>query len=305
MSDEWFYLNDGEQLGPYFGEQLQGLVAAGTIQRTTLLWTEGMPEWLPAEQIENLFPTETAEASEVSEPVAQVQVSAATPITNSPYQTPQTAVGAMHSTPIEGPFPNIPIKKASFLLHIGLGLIVPAVLGIILFIATLAVGASEASTPGEELSDNAAAGLGFGIIAGFGLIYLSVIASSIIGMMHLYRAWKVLQPAMPLPRTTPGKAVGFLLIPLFNLYWIFIAYQGFAEDWNRTMDSYEDTRAAPRMQSGTFLTYAIITIVASFLAPIFYYMAHKQICDGINFMANRNQPGGMAIKGMIASPNRY
>jgi hypothetical protein len=38
----------------------------------------------------------------------------------------------------------------------------------------------------------------------------------------LYRAWKCLQPG-GLARTTPGKAIGFLFIPFFNLYWIFQA----------------------------------------------------------------------------------
>jgi len=31
-------------------------------------------------------------------------------------------------------------------------------------------------------------------------------------------------------RTTPGKAVGFLFIPLFNIYWIFVAIMGLADD---------------------------------------------------------------------------
>ena len=34
-------------------------------------------------------------------------------------------------------------------------------------------------------------------------------------------------------RTSPGKAVGFLFIPLFNLYWIFLAIWGFSQDFNR------------------------------------------------------------------------
>src|SRR5687767_6774080 len=48
---------------------------------------------------------------------------------------------------------------------------------------------------------------------------------------HLYyRAWKAIQDGHA--RTTPGKAVGFLLIPLFNLYWMFPALWGFSKDYN-------------------------------------------------------------------------
>jgi len=48
----------------------------------------------------------------------------------------------------------------------------------------------------------------------------------------LYHCWKLI-PA-DIARTTPIKAVGFLLIPIFNLYWMFVAYRGLAKDMNKT-----------------------------------------------------------------------
>jgi hypothetical protein len=42
--------------------------------------------------------------------------------------------------------------------------------------------------------------------------------------------WTVIPP--DLARTTPGKAVGFLFIPIFNFYWWFVALWGWAKDWN-------------------------------------------------------------------------
>ena len=58
-------------------------------------------------------------------------------------------------------------------------------------------------------------------------------------------------------RTTPGKAVGFLFIPFFNLYWVFTTYVGLAKDWNRVMASYPNLAHGPRLSTGLMTTYAI------------------------------------------------
>lgn len=46
----------------------------------------------------------------------------------------------------------------------------------------------------------------------------------------LHRCWAILQPFNA--RTTPNRAVGYLFIPLFNLYWAFVALRGLAFDAN-------------------------------------------------------------------------
>ncbi len=72
-----------------------------------------------------------------------------------------------------------------------------------------------------------------------GLLFLLGMAfsiiSTIIGYVLLYKAWQAIQDGKP--RTTPGKAVGFLFIPFFNLYWMFIAYWGWAKDCNAYISS--------------------------------------------------------------------
>jgi len=52
--------------------------------------------------------------------------------------------------------------------------------------------------------------------------------------MLLYQLWKLI-PA-DIARTTPGKAVGFCFIPLFNFYWMFVAWQGLGQDMNETLE---------------------------------------------------------------------
>jgi hypothetical protein len=49
------------------------------------------------------------------------------------------------------------------------------------------------------------------------------------GMLH-YQLWKLIPK--DIARTTPGKAVGFLFIPIFNLYWCFVSMLGLSKDIN-------------------------------------------------------------------------
>ncbi|MFB7459032.1 SPFH domain-containing protein [Streptomyces sp. NPDC056188] len=55
---QWFIGAGGAQQGPYDTAALTGLIGAGTLARTTLVWQNGMSGWLPAEQVpevERLF----------------------------------------------------------------------------------------------------------------------------------------------------------------------------------------------------------------------------------------------------------
>ena len=52
----FFYALNGQQAGPVGGAELAALIAAGTINRDTLVWTAGMPEWRPAGDVDALLP---------------------------------------------------------------------------------------------------------------------------------------------------------------------------------------------------------------------------------------------------------
>lgn len=52
---------------------------------------------------------------------------------------------------------------------------------------------------------------------------LAMITAFIMQLVLLYRNWKIIANAEGLA-ADPGQAVGFLFIPLFNLYWQFIAH---------------------------------------------------------------------------------
>ena len=43
----WYYVNNGQQQGPFDEAQFEGLIAGGTIGPATYVWREGQPNWLP------------------------------------------------------------------------------------------------------------------------------------------------------------------------------------------------------------------------------------------------------------------
>jgi hypothetical protein len=67
-----------------------------------------------------------------------------------------------------------------------------------------------------------------------GIMVAVALIASVVGYVLLYRLWLTIQDGAP--RTTPGRAVGFCLIPLYNIYWNYIAYVGLADDINRYCD---------------------------------------------------------------------
>jgi hypothetical protein len=64
MATEWFFDQDGDRQGPVTTGQLRGLVGQGIVRRGTLLWREGMAEWVEAGRVKGLFGEESAAASD-------------------------------------------------------------------------------------------------------------------------------------------------------------------------------------------------------------------------------------------------
>lgn len=112
---------------------------------------------------------------------------------------------------------------------------------------------------------------------------LAVAYSAIVTLVLYYKMWDAIQDGHA--RTTPGRAVGFLFIPLFNLYWIFQVLWGFAKDYNAYV--YRYAIRAPRVSEPLFLTAAILTLasaapVLNVLVGIVSVLVVSQACDGIN-----------------------
>jgi hypothetical protein len=302
---EWHYLDAaGQQAGPVSFDDLQKLVHDGAIHAETMVWSPGMENWAAASTVGGLvFPAAggqplgeadysvtvpvrlmQAPARPGGEQAQQPQAAApgrpalltgqpvaaapagqpAAPLgqaTAAPYGMPQTRAQA----PVGGEYPIPFVKRTSYGLFAGLygAGFLATLIGI--FIARNESGVT----------------MGLGIM---GIGSLLTMAGGIMMFIYLYRAWVLLQPGGA--STTPGKAVGFLFIPLFSLYWIFIAVGKWPKDWNRIIGSYPNLSGAPRASEGIFLTWAICVVVP-FLFPVtlvVMFLAIKEMCSSINFM---------------------
>ena len=68
------------------------------------------------------------------------------------------------------------------------------------------------------------------LIATFAAADVFLICSVAIEYMLFYKMWAAIKDSQT--SISPGKAVGFLFIPVFNLYWALLMVTGFAEDYN-------------------------------------------------------------------------
>lgn len=55
MSTEWFYADDDQQKGPIAEVDLRALLLSGSLPVDTLVWSEGMADWVSAEKVPDLY----------------------------------------------------------------------------------------------------------------------------------------------------------------------------------------------------------------------------------------------------------
>lgn len=182
----WFYAVDYQQFGPVPENELRRLYHSRAIPTNTMVWKQGMADWVEITQVPELIHLNF------------------------------TSNAATETSP---EIPSLPTEKRLQLLwnryFFSLGL------AALLFFFWIGYGIShfESTVPTGGDPD-------FHVsltITLLGLLWIGLmIISMVYQCMLLYNLWKIIPPSIA--RTTPGKAVGFLFIPFFNWYWIFIAY---------------------------------------------------------------------------------
>ena len=67
---EWYYARNNQQQGPIVLQALQDMARSGQLQPGDLVWRDGMPNWVPAGQVPELFARQAAPAYAYAQPAA-------------------------------------------------------------------------------------------------------------------------------------------------------------------------------------------------------------------------------------------
>ncbi|HEU5059009.1 MAG TPA: hypothetical protein VFU21_20895 [Kofleriaceae bacterium] len=121
--------------------------------------------------------------------------------------------------------------------------------------------------------------------------WLPLLIGAIAFWVLIYKAWSAIQDGQA--RTTPGKAVGFLFIPFFNIYWLFVAIGS----WGKQFNAFGARHGVPwRASEGLFVAHCIFSLVPvlAIISLITGTSVILQFCRGINAIADR-QAGGLPI----------
>jgi hypothetical protein len=139
-------------------------------------------------------------------------------------------------------------------------------------------------------------GLGVQLIAVLGILGFVqfLIVQMIYTFLIIWKMWSSIQDGYA--RTTPGKAIGFLFIPFFNIYWIFQVWAGFPRDYNNYVDRHR--LAVPHLSSAVFTAYPVLILLTGIpflgiliaLVNMFLFAAIiSKTCDAVNALGDRSR----------------
>ncbi len=107
----WFYGENGQQHGPVNRNQLFEYAKSGKIKAKSLVWREGMQDWVSADQIRGLIPPlEQRQETSPNSPSQQERAPSHPP--RSPYQQQQTQYGSpQQQAQYRNPYPGYQVPK--------------------------------------------------------------------------------------------------------------------------------------------------------------------------------------------------
>lgn len=96
----------------------------------------------------------------------------------------------------------------------------------------------------------------------------------VFALVWVYVSWNTLPPQWRRTRpgrlVSPGEAVGYLFIPFYNLYWMFVASAGLCEAMDIALESSGSTRRAPKGLAIASCVTQIIPYCNLLVAPILW-----------------------------------
>jgi uncharacterized RDD family membrane protein YckC len=63
---QWYYSNDGQRLGPVSQAEFETLVTNGAVKAETLVWRQGMADWLPHQKVNGGVPANTPATADLT-----------------------------------------------------------------------------------------------------------------------------------------------------------------------------------------------------------------------------------------------
>jgi hypothetical protein len=140
-------------------------------------------------------------------------------------------------------------------------------------------------------------GSGFGVSGTLVAAWIVAVVTSIPMFMLVHKMWTAIQDGQA--RMTAEAAVGRLFIPLFNFYWLFPVFWGFAKDYNAFRERHGT--GGPLLKTGLFLALPILILASQ--VPVIWFpislvrvcvlvMVTAQICDAINRIGHEGSASG-------------
>jgi hypothetical protein len=270
----WYYESNHQPVGPVDEAAIAELLKSGTINSITLVWKEGLADW------KHLGETELNELSRSVAPASPLSQAPGSPI----YPPDAGAQSQAYSAPAKyagGSGDVTPRVKPAALKKL---FIWWAVLLAVMVIYTL----STYIIPTTNM------------VAVSCIAEIVIIAFCVINFIMLYRFWKIDQDGHA--STTPGKAVGFLFIPLFQIYWVFRAYTGLANDQNRYIDLHFGSQTGISVRKAHPLI-SIIALLFSFVGGLVTYIIvfSKAFSGGLGAASLSGMTGQMTVPLIIFS----
>ena len=124
-----------------------------------------------------------------------------------------------------------------------------------------------------------------GAITAVALGYLQfILVHTLTTLILLFKMWKGLEDGVT--PVTGGKAVGFLFIPFFNIYWFFRVWGGYPTEYKKFIE--RNRLSAPPISSGIFIAFAItvgltaVLVIPILVLPFVTVFLIARGCDAIN-----------------------
>ncbi len=224
---DWFYAKDNQKIGPLPESKIRDLLEHGTLAKDSLVWTEGMNDWLPAIDVSSL----TGSAEETAICVVSGKRMPISAMLNYGNQWIDPAnkdvfVQGLH----EGA--NHPISSGDYVYadpttraNVTKRLFV---IGVIFEISMTIADYFDSS--GDSIDFILADGLLAFFGLGFGLVYIAGIVAFCMWMNRVCRNAHAL--ARREITITPGWSVGYFFIPIVSLW---KPFQAMKEIWNASV----------------------------------------------------------------------